>query len=475
MQQQSHNKRDRAVTSVDLTGLSDDQRAVIDNVRGGNNVFFTGSAGTGKSFTLVALIAVLKELNADMPGTVHVTASTGIAATHIGGTTLHSFAGLGIGNESLEVLVARAKDNKGTRERWMEARVLVVDEVSMVGADFFEKLDLVAKELRKNQRPFGGIQLVFSGDFLQLPPVEKTHGHLFECASWKRAVHVTIELRRVFRQQDELFIALLQSLRRGIVTDEMDAILKSRMGALSSSSFSSLTVKTDAEFNNPDAQIKPTRLYSHRASVDGENNAQLERLEGNAVKFVARDTGQSKDAADKNFLVPAELFLKVGAQVILLKNLDPPHLVNGSRGLVVRFEKVGPGARNDGNNRAPLMYGPDLDREYPVVQFLGGRTMTVTPEEWKLERGLEVIARRVQVPLMLGWALSIHKSQGMTIPRIETDISQCFDSGQAYVALSRATTLEGLGILGYRRDRIRADPRVLAFYDSMRVEDTVKL
>lgn len=412
-------KRDRPIT-VDLTALSEEQRLVIDSVRAGTNVFFTGSAGTGKSFTLVSLIAVLKELNADMPGTVHVTASTGVAATHIGGTTLHSFAGLGIGSESLEVLVARARDNKGTRDRWVDARVLVVDEISMVSTDFLQKLDAVGQALRKNERPFGGIQLVFSGDFLQLPPVEKGNGHMFESAVWKRAIHVTIELKRVFRQQDDLFVALLQSLRRGVVSDEMDALLRSRMVA-----------GAQQELREGDAaHIKPTRLYSHRASVDEENTLQLNRLEGAIVKYVARDTGQNKEVAEKNFLVPTELSLKVGAQVILLKNLDPPHLVNGSRGVVLRFEKATSSTTARGDSTRAPMYGVDLEREYPVVSFVGGRTLTVTPEEWKLERGLEVIARRVQVPLMLGWALSIHKSQGMTIPRIETDISQCFDCGQ---------------------------------------------
>ena len=407
-------------------GLSKEQQRVVDLVNAGTNVFFTGSAGTGKSFTLRHLIGVLQ--NKYDTKTVHVTASTGIAATNIGGTTLHSYASIGLGNEPVDVIMKKLVKFRGVADRWRATRVLIIDEISMLSTEFFVKLDLIAKRIRGNQRPFGGIQLVLSGDFLQLPSIDKKGGLLFKCSTWRECVTKTVELTQVFRQRDIKFIALLQDLRKGIVTDEHDAFLKSRMKPMET------------------GLVKPTKLYSHRADVDQENAIQLAKLTGESKSYYAQDSGTKKEDAAKLFMAPSCLTIKVEAQVILISNLDPPNLVNGSRGVVTGFDVV---------------------THEPIVQFNCGVTRVVSPIIWESKRGDDIVCRRYQVPLMLGWAMSIHKSQGMTLDLLETDIAQCWDPGQAYVALSRATSIQGLRLLGYRRECIKADPEVLQFYESI--------
>lgn len=409
--------------------LSEEQQAVLNAIKNGRNVFFTGSAGTGKTFTLRRLIDMLYSMYDNK--TVHVTASTGIAATHIGGTTLHSFANIGLGLDKVEDCVKKITKFRQVGERWRSARVLIIDEVSMVSADFFTKLDLIAKALRANRKPFGGIQLVLSGDFLQLPSIDKKGGFLFDCEAWKNAISCTIQLTTVFRQRDAGFIALLQNIRKGIVTDQDDIMLRLQMSRFERKS---------------EEDVQPTKLYSHRHAVDEENVLQLNRLKGTPMIYVASDYGPQKDSAEKLFMAPTRLTLKLHAQVILISNLDPPMLVNGSRGIVVSF---------------------DPETRDPTVKFDCGITQTISPMKFESKRGDDVLVSRNQIPLLLGWALSIHKSQGMTLDLMETDISKCWDPGQAYVALSRATALSGLRLLGYRRECIKADPHVLAFYETL--------
>ncbi len=431
--------------------LSDEQKAVLNAVMDGKNIFFTGSAGVGKSFTMRVVIDDLKRKYHE--STVFVTASTGIAATHISGTTLHSFAGIGLGADSREQAVAKVKTNKTSRERWQMCRALVIDEISMISAGFFELLDAVGQNVRGNSRPFGGIQLVVAGDFLQLPPVEQKaeETYVFESEAWRSAIDVSIELKHVFRQKNESFVQLLQSLRLGIVSDAHDELLRSRM---------------HAKLSN-DNGILPTRLYTHRNSVERENEVQLNVLAGKAFIFVAKDSGEqySKDMLAKNCMAPATLKLKTGAQVMLLKNLNPPHLVNGSRGRVIGFERMTfANLPEDEKKRSKAVFE---EREYPRVRFDNGQELVLTPAAWEVERAGAVMATRAQVPLCLAWALSVHKCQGMTIDCVEVDIASSWDPGQAYVALSRCTSLDGLSLLGYKRDKIRAHQKVLEFYQSL--------
>lgn len=406
--------------------LSAEQERVLEVALSGANVFFTGSAGTGKSFTLRAVISALRHKHG--AEYVHVTASTGIAATHINGTTLHSFSAAGLGRDTVDVVCKKMVKNPGARKRWREAKVLVVDEISMIASGFFELLDKIGQKQRRSEQPFGGIQLVLCGDFLQLPAVKGGDTFLFDSPAWKRAITTTIQLKTVFRQREALFIALLQSVRLGKVTDEVDALLRSRVVDFTAT-----------------GDIQPTKLYSHRADVDEENARRLAELPGQSISFPAKDSGPNADTAAKSFIAPTSLALKMGAQVILIQNIDPPHLVNGSRGVVVGF---------------------DVRSHNPLVRFCNS-THEIKPNVWEAKRGDELVVKREQIPLILGWALSIHKSQGMTLDLLETDISKCWDCGQAYVALSRATSLGGLWLLGYSRQCIKADPRVIAYYESL--------
>lgn len=445
--------------------LSPEQLAVVESVVAGNNVFFTGSAGTGKSHTLRAIVCELRT-RYFRGGEVCVVASTGIAATHVGGTTLHSFAGVGIVEEEstqqqqsqLQVCIGRAKKNSMARQRWRQCRVLVVDEVSMVAPHFLDVLDKVGRAVRScPDKPFGGIQLVISGDFLQLPPVDKSASssklrYAFEASCWREMIDACFELKTVYRQQGDLrFVELLQRVRRGVVTDDDDALLKSRM--LGGSDPFMMTAGNG---------VVATKLYTHRDNVERENVARLQSLSGPSRIYMAKDSGEeaAKSALDKGCLAPRELQLRVGAQVLLLKNLSPPFLVNGSRGCVIAFKRASPSS----DSKDAVKFEA---REYPEVRFDNGHVMIVTPERWETEQAGQVIASRIQVPLCLAWALSVHKCQGMTIEKVEVDISRAWDDGQAYVALSRCTSLNGMKLVGYDAAKIHASAKVLHFYDHL--------
>lgn len=414
--------------------LSPAQQRVVDAVVAGRNVFFTGSAGTGKSFTMQHIIKVLKKMKKN----VYITASTGIAATHIGGVTLHSFGGTGIKLDNLNHILVKVDKNPDARKRWQDCQVLVIDEISMLSGTFFTTLNQVAQVMRKDRRSFGGIQLVVTGDFFQLPPV-KEKDFVFESPAWKECIDVSIVLETVFRQRDDaVFIELLQNARMGFVTDKQDQMLQRRV-------------------RHPLMQSNPTRLYTRRDGADAENKRHLDKLSGplvcfNATLHVQRKTSyedkQAGETLKRNCLAPEELQLKVGAQVILLKNLNPPHLVNGSRGRVVGFEE-------------------EEGFKYPVVEFTNGITLKVTRQVWECKNGTRLQASYKQIPLCLAWALTVHKGQGMTLDAAVLDIGECWDPGQAYVALSRCTSLEGVSLLSYNRAKIKADKKVIEFYASL--------
>lgn len=413
---------------------TEEQALVLDLVlRQRKSIFFYGPAGAGKTWTLNMLIKGLKDENG-----VFVTASTGIAATHIGGTTLHSFAGAGIDMSRPQEVVLKVDRNKGARDRWRQCRVLIIDEVSMLDGEFFSTLNLVAQAMRSNAKPFGGIQLVLSGDYLQLPPVAKSskdRKYLFETNVWKECIQQVVKLQRVFRQREDTLKDLFQSVRLGKITDAQDSMLKKRV-----------------KHPLPDNGIRPTRLYTTRVNVETENEKHLAKLEGKVHAFKSTLEVKAADRAIgdtmvKNCLAPTELRLKVGAQVMLLKNADPPFLVNGSRGRVTGFsEQTG----------------------LPLVEFESGVTLTVPCDIWQACRNTKnVVATYTQIPLCLAWAMTIHKCQGMTLDKVELDIGQCWEPGQAYVALSRCTMLNGLSLLSYNRFKIKADLKVLEYYASL--------
>ncbi|XP_034979174.1 ATP-dependent DNA helicase PIF1 [Zootoca vivipara] len=411
--------------------LSQEQSMVLNAVLSGKNVFFTGSAGTGKSYLLKKIVASLP------PNSTYATASTGVAACQIGGTTLHAFAGIGSGKASLHQCIELAQ-RPGIRQQWLNSRHLIIDEISMVEGDFFDKLEAVARAVRKCEDPFGGIQLIICGDFLQLPPVSKSSEQprfCFQAKSWRKCIHLNMELTEVRRQTDRDFISLLHTVRLGRCTEEVTRQL-------------TLTATHRVEKDG----ILATRLCTHKDDVELTNARRLDELPGERRTFKAVDSDPVLvKTLDAQCPVSSIIELKQGAQVMLTKNLDVSQgLVNGARGVVIGFETEGKGL--------------------PKVRFLCGVTNVVGLERWVLKGPAGTYLSRQQLPLKLAWAISIHKSQGMSLDCVEISLARVFEFGQAYVALSRARSLAGLRVLDFDPKVVRANPYVLQFYRHLKRE-----
>ncbi len=471
-----------SVLDLDEYGLSGEQRLVFDMAMAGRSFFYTGSAGTGKSHTMRVIVEHLMKDRLRSRG-VYVTASTGTAACNIGGTTLHSFAGIRLGEGTVETLYRLVSKNKQAVERWSTVETLIVDEISMVDAVLFEKIEALARRMKEAPHlPFGGIQLILCGDFFQLPPV---HGRpTFTAKCWDRVVGHCIELRGNFRQRTDYdFAQVLNQLRFGLLSTRGEFLLNQCMVPFS---------LRDGYNEERDSAVKATVLYPHRADVNLMNNAELEKLKGPTYIYRARDTGStSLQKLLEHCPAPSELMLKKGAQVVLLKNLDfTQGLVNGARGVVVDFARAGFGRGEKGEETdeedeedeeddlfgVPLpeavgvnnaMYGTkERQRAYasPIVLFTNGTQVAVREAMWEVKMGKRAKAVRYQVPLMLAWAISIHKSQGMTLEKVQMQLANVWECGQAYVALSRAATAAGLHLVNYQPYGIRADPAVIAFH-----------
>lgn len=493
--------------------LSPEQQNVLDSVLKGNSIFFTGSAGTGKSVLLRHIIAAVKRNHASNPDAVAITASTGMAACAIGGTTIHSFAGIGLGQEPAEKLLDKVRKNRKAAGKWMRTKVLIIDEISMIDGDLFDKLAYIAQKLKRNNKPFGGIQVVVAGDFFQLPPVcpRGKVSFAFNAQRWPECIPQTINLTQVFRQKDSTFVSMLNEMR---------------MGELSPASIDRFR-KLSRELKFHDG-IEPTELYPTRSEVERSNLARLQALKGEEEVYVAVDGGKAspeqraRDLA--NLLAVPTLVLKKDAQVMMIKNQNsdegPAWLVNGLVGRVLdfvhpetslgqylqnktqeEFEGVDlKGIFTDDDDddddfdvkekaakrnpspplRGPAKNNPEAKVEQPIDQpanfkpsqrlpvvewFLmnGKRELTIVEKAtFKVENlDREVQSRRDQIPLILAWAMSIHKSQGQTIQRVKVDLGRVFEKGQIYVALSRATSLEGLQVLRFDPKKVMAHPEVI--------------
>ncbi|KXT01540.1 hypothetical protein AC578_6337 [Pseudocercospora eumusae] len=466
--------------------LSDEQKHVLDLViEKKKSVFFTGSAGTGKSVLMREIISQLRKKYQREPDRVAVTASTGLAACNVGGVTLHSFAGIGLGKEDVSELVRKIKRNQKAKHRWMRTRVLVIDEVSMVDGELFDKLEAIARQIRNNGRPFGGIQLVITGDFFQLPPVPESGRaakFCFDGATWSTCIEHTIGLHHVFRQKDPIFAGMLNEMREGRLSESSIQAFK----------------KLDRPLNFEDS-LDATELFPTRQEVDRANSGRLSHLQGELYPFPAKDGGSILDKAQRdkllsNCLAPELITLKKGAQVMLIKNIDET-LVNGSLGRVIGFMDErqfdsynnneaaflqSPGGTIQSNrdidesqpDARQMMQGVTTSRRWPVVRFAVAdgtwRDLLCQPETWKVELpNGEVQASRAQIPLILAWALSIHKAQGQTLDRVKVDLGKVFEKGQAYVALSRATSMAGLQVLRFDPRKVNAHERVRNFYSKL--------
>jgi ATP-dependent DNA helicase PIF1 len=435
--------------------FSKQQMKVLEAVACRKSVFMTGSAGTGKSFILSYILRVLEALCKE--GSVYVTASTGLAACALGGTTLHSFAGIGLGIGSPESLVIKILRKKDLVKRWNSVEALIIDEISMIDGELFDKIEYVARRIRGNNACFGGIQLIVTGDFYQLPPVNPPNPQkyfAFEADCWQKCFDLQVELEHVFRQSDGVFVGMLNEIRKGLKTLKTLESLRMCFRVL------------------PDdgTGIIPTRLYPLKVDVKQENLQKLNALGANIVTFTSVDKA---DSHAHRFMLDhmrfeKELQLCVGAQVMLIKNLDTMRgLVNGAKGVVVGFHSRYDEPQED-ESKLPRSLARAVNPSglWPVVRFNSGAIAIGPQKETAEDGGVEVVSR-LQVPLILAWALSVHKCQGMTLSKVETDLSRAFEYGMVYVALSRVKDLDGLQLIGFDPSRIKVHPHVAAFFEKL--------
>ena len=410
------------------------QSTALDILKTGHNVFLTGSAGSGKTYTLNQFIHYLRARRV----AVAVTASTGIAATHMNGTTIHSWSGIGIKDEITERDLKNISGRRYLVERLKETSVLIIDEISMLHAKQLDMVNQVLKHARKNELAFGGLQVVVAGDFFQLPPIgsrgeTNREKFAFMSAAWLEADFHICYLTEQHRQDNQLaqdnisLDSILNQIREQSVTFEA-------IDALNATHAQSV-------------DISRTRLYTHNLNVNTINQKELDALTTEAMVFNATDFGDSKlvETLKKNVRTSDELTLKIGAKVMFIKNNNELAVSNGTMGEIVAFEPI----------KADDKEGDKL----PVVKLNDGRLVTADVEEWMIEdENGEVLASYSQVPLCLAWAITIHKSQGMTLDAAEIDLSKTFELGQGYVALSRLKSLEGLQLLGMNDMSLQLDP-----------------
>lgn len=401
----------------------------------GANVFLTGEPGSGKTHTVNAYVKWLKEHGIEPA----ITASTGIAATHIGGLTIHSWSGIGIKRTLDEQDLDKIAQNERIAKRVLATQILIIDEVSMLGGETLLMVDAVCREIRKDHRPFGGMQVVLVGDFFQLPPVSKESewerqksGNLWEEArpgrfafsgeAWARLDPLVCYLSEQHRQEDATFLAILTAIRHGEVSDDHREALASRAAS-------------------GVARTGIPRLFSHNAHVDRVNDDELGKITTMARTYQMRREGSERviETLVKGCLSPEVLTLKVGARVMCTKNNFAERFVNGTLGTVTGFDEAS---------------------GYPRITTLGGATLVVEPMTWGIEEGGRMVASITQVPLRLAWAMTIHKSQGMSLDAAHMDLTQTFEYGQGYVALSRVRTLEGLVLDGMNERALEVDPEV---------------
>lgn len=400
------------------------QKTALNILKSGNNVFITGSAGTGKTYLLNLYTQYLKARRVYPT----IVAPTGIAASHLGGQTIHSFFALGIRDSIDEGYVDFLLDKKYLKSRFSKLKILIIDEVSMISPEIFSAMDLILRGFKGVDAPFGGVQVVISGDFFQLPPVSKVakdKRFAWQSPAWKALELKTCYLQEKFRQDDNRLIQVLDDIRSGDISDDSQSLLDQRHEKELSSHFN------------------PTKLYTHNVDVDRINSDELSRLDGEPKLFICDTKGSEKNIEKifKSSLVLEELALKKGAVVIFIKNHLEEGYVNGTTGTVQSFSPID---------------------KMPIVKTTDGRKIKLDLEEWSLENDSgKVIATVSQVPLRLAWAITIHKSQGMTLDAAEIDLSKTFETGQGYVALSRIKSIEGLRLMGLNNMALRVDPLTL--------------
>jgi len=409
------------------------QKEALSILKTGANVFLTGEPGSGKTHTINEYAMYLRGKGIEPA----ITASTGIAATHIGGMTIHSWSGIGIKTNLDGYELDRIASTKYIVKRIFSAQVLIIDEVSMLLPNTLSMVDAICREVKKSSEPFGGLQIVLVGDFFQLPPIvpgdrEKGERTIFaddagprfayDSPAWKRTKPVACYLTEQHRQDDSKYLALLSAVRGNIFNSGHLAHLETR------------------KIRAGDAPSGTPKLFAHNADVNRVNDEILSELPGKVKIFSMSSSGPDAlvKALKRGCLSPEKLCLKTGTAVMFTKNNLKEGYVNGSLGVV---ERIG---------------------ECPVVKMKSGRRVEVSALTWAMEEGGKVLARITQLPLRLAWAITVHKSQGMSLDEAVMDLSDVFEFGQGYVALSRVRRLSGLYLLGWNERTFQVHPGVLA-------------
>lgn len=393
-----------------------DQALALEIMLSGESVLLTGPAGSGKTYILNQFIRHAKAAGKH----VSVTATTGLAATHLGGTTIHAWAGIGVMDE----LPDRFADHvsKGRRDIITKTDVLIIDEISMLHDFRLDMVDMACRLVREQPDvPFGGIQVIMSGDFFQLPPINRgdSRAGRFVVYSnvWQELNPTICYLVEQYRQDDEDLLKILDAMRAGDVRRHHAEMLLERGAS-----------------ELPDGDL--TELHTTNIDVDKINLAKLDALEGDEYTYTQSTTGGANyvENLQRSVLAPAELKLKQGALVMAVKNATDRKYVNGSLGVITGFDSM---------------------TNYPIVKFHNGKTIDMVPDSWELRDGDKKRASITQIPLRLAWAITVHKSQGMTLDAARIDLGKAFVEGMGYVALSRVKNLNNLYLAGLNRMALR--------------------
>lgn len=416
------------------------QETALAILKTGANVFLTGEPGAGKTYTINKYVSYLRTHGIEPA----ITASTGIAATHIGGMTIHSWSGIGIKKDLMPEDISHILSSRGAAGRIRQAKVLIIDEVSMLDVRMLTMIDRVCRAARAPQDSFGGLQVIFVGDFFQLPPVvsaqdremkssfmdelyeEDQSRFAFQSRAWQSADPTVCYITEQHRQSDNEFLQLLTAIRSGNILAEHRVHLDSRLG---------ITAPAD------DKNI--TKLFPHNEDVDRLNSIELGKIIAETKTFFMQAKGSRNlvDALKRGCLSPEQLDLKHGAAVMFTKNNFDEGFVNGTLGVVEGF---------------------DEETGQPHVRTRSGKLITVEPMIWAVSDGTQELASIKQLPLRLAWAMTVHKSQGMSLDAAFMDLRRVFVEGQGYVALSRVRTLKGLHLSGYNQKALMVNTIVAA-------------
>ena len=388
------------------------QGLALEIMLSGESVLLTGPAGAGKTFVLNQFIKLAK---ADGKH-VSVTATTGLAATHLGGTTIHSWSGIGVSDFLPQGFADHVA--KGRREIIEKTDVLIIDEISMLHDYRLDMVDEACRLVRRKDEPFGGIQVIMSGDFFQLPPINRgdsrAGGFVVHSNVWQELDPSVCYLQEQHRQDDELLLDILNALRAGEIRRHHAEQLLARVD------------------QTPPEDMVLTELHTVNIDVDKLNEVKLAELGGDELFYTQNTTGAQNyvESLQRSVLAPATLRLKKGALVMAVKNATDRRYANGSIGTVIDFEPA---------------------TEYPIVEFRSGRVVNMAPDTWELRDGDKKRASIAQIPLRLAWAITVHKSQGMTLDAARIDLRKAFVEGMGYVALSRVKNLDNLYLHGINR------------------------